>query len=109
MDELKSQNDALHSMLVGLLLVLIIVSGTVFVFLLRQVTYAKQDLGMVQVGYTNAVGQYERSRTVIDETVKKLQEFGRTNADFVPILAKYNLLENATSSTPKGARPPAKK
>ena len=110
-DQLRADNNALHSMLIGLLLVLIVVSGTVFVFLLRQAHYAKQDLNMIGPSYTNARLQYDRSRAIIDDAVKKLQDFGRTNADFVPVLAKYNLLENAspTTSAPKGARAPAKK
>ncbi len=107
--ELKTACDSLHSTLVGLLLVLILVSGTICVFLLRQATYAKMDLNMVYPGYTNAMAQYERTRPIIDETVKKLQDFGRTNADFVPILAKYNLLPGATSAPPQGAHSPTKK
>lgn len=107
--ELKATCDSLYSILVGLLLVLIPVSGTVCVYLLRQATYAKMDLNMLYPSYTNAMAQYERTRPIIDETVKKLQDFGRTNADYVPILAKYNLLPGATSAPPQTARPPTKK
>ena len=107
--ELKEAYDSLYSVVLGLLLVLIPIAGTVCVFLLRQATYAKGDLNMVSLGYTNAMAQYERTRPIIDETVSKLQAYGRTNADFAPILAKYNLLPGATSAAPQTARPPAKK
>ncbi len=107
--ELKAAYDSLYSVVVGLLLVLIPIAGTVCVYLLRQATYAKGDLNMLYPTYTNAMAQYERTRPIIDETVKKLQDYGRTNADFAPILAKYNLLPGATSAPPQTARPPLKK
>lgn len=107
--DLGAAYDSLHSLLVGVLLVSIVVSGTLCVFLLRQATYAKLDLNMVSAGYTNAAAQYERTKSIIDETVKKLQDFGRTNSDFVPILAKYNLLPGTNSAPPQTGRTPAKK
>ena len=107
-EELRAQYNSLHSLLVSVLLLLIVIGGTFWVFLMRQAAYAKTDLGAVRVGYTNALVQFERTRPIIDETVKKLQDFGRTNADFVPILAKYNLLQAATSAPPATARPAKK-
>ena len=101
--EVKAQYDSLHSLLVSLLLLVIVISGTFWIFLMRQVKTAKTDLNMVRIGYTNAAVQFERTRPIIDETVKRLQEFGRTNADFAPVLAKYNLTSTATSAPPAKA------
>ncbi len=106
--ELKSQYNSLHSTLVAALLLMIVVSGTIWIFMMRQAKTAKLDLDMIGVNYINAMVQFERTKPVIDETVKKMQDFGRTNADFVPILSKYNLLPGATSA-PAGGRPPGKK
>ena len=105
--ELKGRYDSLHSLLISLLLLTIVVSGTFWIFLMRQVKTSKTDLGFVQVNYTNALVQFQRTQRIIDETVKQLTEFGRTNADFQPILKKYNLTPGATSG-PAPATVPAK-
>lgn len=107
--ELKARCDSLHSLLVSLLLLTIVVSGTFWIFLMRQVKTSKTDLGFVKVNYTNALAQFQRTQPIIDETVKRLQEFGNTNVDFQPILKKYNLTPGATSGPAASAAASAKK
>ncbi len=98
--DLRAQCNSLHSLLVSLLLLMIVLGGTFWIFMMRQASYSKQDGGVAFINYTNAQAQFERTRPIIDETVKKLQAFGKTNADFVPILSKYNLLQATPSPSP---------
>ena len=111
--ELKAQYNSLHSLLVSLLLLMIVVSGTLWVYLLRQVTYAKIDLSYTFISYTNTLAQAERMQPAVEQTVKKFQDFARTNPDFAPIFAKY-IPQSAsptatTSAPPKTAKAPGKK
>ncbi len=111
--ELKAQYNSLHSILVSLLLLMIVVSGTLWLYLMRQAKYAKVDLSFTYISYTNTVAQAERMQPAIEQTVKKFQDFARTNPDFAPIFAKYipqsALATAATSAPPKTAKAPGKK
>jgi len=81
------------------MVLMIIISAILGFFLMNQAKLAQTDQRVVQMSYTNAVAQYERNQPTIEQAVKKFQDFARTNADFVPILAKYNL-PSATSAPP---------
>ena len=107
---LRSQLDSLHHTVVSVMLLLIVISGTFWIYLLRQARTAKNDLEyMIKPSWTNVMVQFQRNGPIIDETVKKLQEFGRTNADFAPVLAKYGLKPGAPATGLGGtAVPPAK-
>jgi hypothetical protein len=93
----QSLRTAFHITLV----LLVILTGSLFVFFLREVSIARRqiaDLTQVVVDYEkNAVPLMEDFRT-------KLQVFARTHPDFNPIYLKYFGSTNAaplTRSTPR--------
>jgi len=98
LQELKAQYDSLHHYIVGILLVLILISGTFWIYLRRQSRTANADLQVIRMQWTNAVVQFQRTAPIIESTAKKLQEFSRTNPDYYPILAKY--LRPGTNDAP---------
>ena len=79
-----------------MLLALIILSGTLFVFLWRQVHYARRDLEAMKPPATQIIQEFNQSKPAMDAFLVKLAEYGRTHADFAPIMKKYQLGMTAT-------------
>lgn len=90
-NDLQEKYDSLHSLLIVLLAVMIIVTGAFWMLIRRQLKYTTVDLATYQAQTTNMVAQYKRSEPMADDLFKKFQEFGRTNPDFLPYLAKYGI------------------
>jgi hypothetical protein len=97
--ELQAQLSSLHNLVVSILALLIVVSGTLWVYLMRQVKYTRLELDAARPQVTNIVAQYQKnSGPAMDEFVRKLTEYGRAHADFAPILAKYGVKPTNTTS-----------
>jgi hypothetical protein len=103
---LQAQFDSLRHLLVSVLVLLIIVSGTLWIYLMRQVKDTSKALEDIRPQATNMIAQYDKARPVLDKFVANLQEFGRTHPDFVPILTKYGLKPAGTlGATPNTSVP----
>lgn len=82
-DQLKSQRRLLHSLSIAVL----ILTGTLFVYLYRQVvTIRKSNAEMARF-----ITQYEKSETAaaIDRVQRELDQYRKTNPEFNPIYVKY--------------------
>lgn len=101
--ELREQYWALRKQMVTLLVLVIVVSGALNMFLLRQFTYARNDLANVQRQTAQIKEAYNREAPIMQDFVRKLAEYGKSHPDFAPIVKKYNL----HAPTPTGAQPPA--
>jgi hypothetical protein len=104
---LKVECDNLRRLLVSALLLMIVVSGTVNLYLLRQVKYARTDLNAISQPVKQMLAEYEKARPIMEQFVQRAQDFSRTNPDFLPILAKYNLKPAAAAPAPVTAPAPA--
>ncbi len=113
--ELQAQCDSLRHLVVSILVLLIIISGTFTIYLLRQWKYTRNDLASFRPQATNAIAQYEKNRAAMDDFVNKITDYGKTHPDFAPIMAKYGLGKpGASTATPPVVAPakpvaPAKK
>ena len=110
--ELQAKLDSLQHLVVSILLLLIVVTGTFWIFLMRQVRTTGVDLAGFRAQATNVIAAYEKSdKPAMDSFIDKLREFGRTNPDFAPYLAKWGLTNVATAQTGRSpaAAPKAKK
>jgi hypothetical protein len=105
--ELQAQVDSLQRMVIATLLLVLVVSGTLLIFFWRQLHNTNVDLEAMRPAWTNTMVQFQRNSPIIDDTVKKFQDFARSNSDFGPVLAKYGLKPG--SGTSPLATPPAKK
>ena len=104
--ELQERYDSLHHLMVSILAMLIVVSGTLWVYLQRQVKYTGLELDSIRPQVENMVSQYQRGAgPAQDEFVRKLTDYGKTHADFAPIMKKYGL--NRQAGTNESATPPA--
>jgi hypothetical protein len=112
--ELRSQYEQIQQLVSSLLLILIVVSGTLSVFLLRQWRFVKAELSAVQSAAAQIQTEHNNSQAFTQDFLKKLAEYGRTHPDFAPISDKYHLNDflakpgtsSVTSSLPTSVLPP---
>lgn len=100
-EELVERIDSLQRLVGTVLLLLLIVSGTLAVFLYWQVRNANRELesGRQQVMRLNAQQQ---------QFFNSMAEFARTHSDFAPIVAKYIPIKSGgTGAPPATAAAPA--
>ncbi len=90
--DLQAQCEALRQMVTSVLVLLLIVSGTVTVYLVRQWKFSKNDLEAYRPQATQVINEYTRTNApAIQAFVRQLAEYGRTHPDFAPIVTKYRL------------------
>jgi hypothetical protein len=107
--ELRSQCESLRQLVISLLVLLLVVSGTLSLYFWRQFRITKGALDVARPQISQMVAEYNKGQGVaIDNFVAKLKEFEKKNPDFAPILAKYGIpLGPSTSAPPATATAPA--
>jgi hypothetical protein len=89
-EPLPTQYDSLRQLVLSILVLLIVISGTFNIFLLRQARTSRQELDAFRVQVTAMTAQYQKNvAPAIEEFVRKLGEFGRSHPDFMPILNRH--------------------
>jgi hypothetical protein len=114
--DLQAQCDALRHLIVSVLILVIVISGTLNIYLLRQWRTASKDLAGIRPQAAQMIADYQRvSAPLMTDFVKKITEYGQTHPDFAPILAKYGIKADgptgaapATTTSPKPAALPKK-
>jgi hypothetical protein len=97
--ELSDQIDALRRQTFTLLLALIVVSGTLTVYLYRQASVARGDIKAVKPQAAALIQAYNQNLPLIQSFVKEIVAYGVTHPDFQPILKKYQLqMPSATNA-----------
>jgi hypothetical protein len=92
----QAQLESLNHLVTSVLILLVIVSGTLSVYLLRQWQMARKDLAAIQPGALQIIADYNKERAPrMDAFIDKLKDYGRTHSDFVPILIRYGIVSNA--------------
>jgi hypothetical protein len=90
--DLQAQYDTLRHLVVSILILVIVISGTFNIYLLRQWRSLSRELAGFRPVATQEIAGYQKGEFPYEqEFVKKLTEYGQTHADFVPILTKHNL------------------
>ena len=81
--DLRSLRMLVHAIAISLLILI----GTLFVFLYRQVVVLRKQT----VEMSNIITEYERSNVseMIEQAGIKLADFARDNPDFQPIYSRY--------------------
>ena len=108
--DLQAQFDELRHLIVSVLILVLIVSGTFNIYLLRQWRSTSRDLAAIRPQATQMIADYQKvSGPLITDFLKKVTEYGRSHPDFTPVLAKYGLKPTAaTAAAPATpAAPPA--
>jgi len=99
-EDLKETCASLRHQLNSALILLLVVSATLTIFFLRQVSISRKDrdsLRPVIADYqTNAI-------PALNEFTAKLREYAKSHPDVVPILAKYGVVQVSNAPAPAGA------
>ena len=99
--ELRDQHESLRHLINSVLMLVIVISGTMTVFLFRQNRFMSQELEAVRARHNNAVSAYKVVSPQIDDFERRLAEYARTHPDFAPVLAKYRKAAATASSSNK--------
>jgi hypothetical protein len=91
LSELQAKYHDLQQLVSSLLLVLIVISGTLTVYLLRQWRFIKAELDAVAPQATQLLIEHTNNYAMMQDLVKKLAEYGRTHPDFAPIANQHHL------------------
>ncbi len=99
--EWQAQCDSLRQLVVTVLVLLLVVSGTLTIYLLRQWRYASRDLEAMRP----QAAQFSKMAGPVNQFVNELIDFSRQHPDFAPILAK-NGIRSAGTAPATGVAPP---
>ena len=103
--QLQEQLDSLRQVVVSLLVLAIVVSGTFTLFLLRQSKYARAEASNLR----SAVNEYNQTNfPVIKDFRDRLTEYSKTHPDFAPVAQKYGIIPgpgSGTTQSPAAATP----
>jgi hypothetical protein len=100
-NELTDQVVALRHQVFTLLLALVVVSGTLTVFLFRQASVAGKDVAAIRPQAMQVISGFKREQQGMETFVKQLTAYGNSHPDFQPILKKYGIVPQAPAAAPK--------
>jgi hypothetical protein len=99
--DLQAEFDALRHLVVSILILLIIVSGTFSIYLLRQWRTTSKDLKNIGPQVSQMINVYQKDEAPwMQDILKKFSEYGKTHPDYMPILNKYNIKPGTTTGAP---------
>ena len=96
--ELTDQIVALRHQVFTLLLVLVVVSGTLTVYLYRQASITGRDIAAIKPQAMQIIQAFSQNRVGMENFVKQLSAYGNSHPDFQPILRKYGIVQPAASA-----------
>src|ERR1035441_1570834 len=90
--DLQAEFDAMRNLVMSILILVIVISGTLNIYLLRQWKTVSRELKDIRPQATQLIADYQKtSAPAMSDFLKKVTEYGRTHPDFAPVLAKYGL------------------
>jgi hypothetical protein len=93
-----SEISALKTQMFTLLLALIVVSGTLTVYLYRQASLTGKDIDAIKPQAQQLIGAFNQNQALMENFVKQLVAYGQTHPDFRPVLAKYGFVPPPVSA-----------
>jgi|SRR5258706_4489163 DNA integrity scanning protein DisA with diadenylate cyclase activity len=91
--EISEQITALRRQVFTLLLVLIVVSGTLTVYLYRQAKMMRTDIAAIKPQATQIIQTFNQSKPNVENFVNQLVAYGSAHPDFQKeVLNKYGLI-----------------
>ena len=109
-NDLRAQCDQLRQLIASMLILVIVISGTLGIYLLRQWQSSRKDLAAIRPQAQQMIAEYQKIRgPVMSDFVKKLTDYGRSHPDYTPILNKYGIKPAGQYNTPptQPGSPPA--
>lgn len=107
LEALARANQSLRTALHVTLVMLIVLTGSLFIFFVREISIARRQISEL----SQVVRDYEKNAVPLMEDFRiKLQEFTKTHTDFGPIYTRYfgtNTVASARSGRPAPAANPS--
>ena len=97
--DLNSEISALRQQVYVLLIALIVVSGTLSVYLYRQASITGKDIDAIKPQAQQIIGAFNQNQKLMIDFVNQLVVYGQTHPDFRPVLLKYGI-QPPPSGTP---------
>ena len=94
--------SALRTQVFTLLIALIVVSGTLTVFLYRQASIARKDIESVKPQAEQVIALFNQNQALMNNFFNAVVAYGKTHPEFQPILLK-NGINVAQLPSPVGA------
>jgi hypothetical protein len=102
----RAAHESLAQFVFSVLVLVIVVSGTLNILLLRLWKNSREDVRNFRPQFQAIVDTYSRTeKATVDRAQKALCDFGATNPDYVPILTKYGFKPSASIATPSPSTP----
>jgi hypothetical protein len=105
----NSEISSLQRQVFTLLVALIVVSGTLTVYLYRQASIAGKDIDAIKPQAQQLIGVFNQNQKLMMDFVNQLVAYGQTHPDFRPVLAKYGIAPQPSSPALAPAAPAAPK
>jgi hypothetical protein len=83
--------SALQRQIFSLLVALIVVSGTLTVYLYRQASITRKDYDAIAPQAQQIVAAYNQNQKLMIDFVNALVNYGQAHPEFRPVLAKYGI------------------
>jgi hypothetical protein len=97
--DLNEQVAALQRQVFSLLLALIVVSGTLTVYLYRQASMTGKDITALHQQYDGMIRAFQQNQTGMISFVNQLVIYSETHPEFRPVLIKFGV--NPPPAAPK--------
>ena len=99
-NNLSSEIAALRTQVFTLLVALIIVSGTVTVYLYRQASTLRKDIDQIEPQAKQIINAFNQNQKLMVNFVNSLVAYGQTHPEFRPVLLKYGITPPAGVAAP---------
>ena len=90
-EDINAQISALQRQVFALLLALIVVSGTLTVYLYRQASISGKDIDAIKPQAQKIIATYNENQALMVNFVNQLVAYGQAHPDFRPVLMKYGI------------------
>ncbi len=87
----SSEISVLRNQVFVLLVALIVISGTLTVYLFRQASMAGKDLEQLKPQATQVINGFNQNQQLMVNFINQLVAYGQAHPDFKPVLAKYGI------------------
>lgn len=107
--DLQEQCESLKHLMVSVLILVLVISGTLNIFFLRQLRDARRELAMIRPQMQQMITTYQKTEAPMMQAIaNKFADYGRTHVDYAPILSKYGIKAAGPTNT-SGPAPAEKK
>ncbi len=101
----SEQVSVLQRQVFSLLVALIVVSGTLTVYLYRQASLARKDYEAIAPQAQQVIGTFNQNQQLLVSFVNQLVAYAQLHPDFRPVLAKYGIAPNAAGPVTPAVTP----